>query len=119
MGQETYTDLEKEAMEDKKRENSRRVLFERILVKPEEQVTESSAGIIIPNDARKRPQIGHIVQTGEGSKNNPMIVEPGERVLFNRYAGQEVILNGELHYIIMLNEIQMVLDEGDTIEFEQ
>lgn len=118
MGQETYTDLEKEAMSEKKK-NSRRVLFERILVKPEEQVTESSAGIIIPEDARKRPQTGVIVMTGEGSTNNPMIVEPGERVMFNRYAGQEVVLNGELHFIIMLNEIQMVLNDDDTVEPNQ
>lgn len=103
----------------KQKEGKRRLLFERILVKPEEEITESSSGIIIPQDARKRPQIGNVVMTGNGSKNNPMIIEEGERVLFNRYAGQELILNGELHYIIMLNEIQMVLDENDTIDFEQ
>lgn len=112
--QETYPDLEKEALASK----SRRMIHERILVKPEEEVTETGKGIIIPKDSRKRPSVGTVIMVGDGAPGNPMKVKEGERVLFNRYAGQELILNGVKHFIILQNEVQMILDKNDEIDFE-
>jgi chaperonin GroES len=59
-------------------------LYERVLVKPKEKETRTSQGILLPEKAVKKPNIGTVVACGAGSVNNPMLVQPGDLILFNR-----------------------------------
>lgn len=94
-------------------------LYERVLIKPKEKETRTSGGIMLPEKAVKRPNIGTVVACGDGSMNNPMIVKPGDLVICNRYAGTEIKYKGEKHYMIMSNEIMAVLDDIKDIELDE
>jgi chaperonin GroES len=83
-----------------------RPLHDRVLVKrAEEDEQKSSAGIIIPDTAKEKPQRGTVVAVGEGKKDDngkriPLDVKAGDEVLFGKYAGTEVKIEGE-EYLIM------------------
>lgn len=83
-----------------------RPLHDRVLVKrAEEAEQKSSAGIIIPDTAKEKPQRGTVVAAGEGKKDDqgkriPLDVKEGDEVLFGKYAGTEVKIEGE-EYLIM------------------
>ena len=94
-------------------------LYERVLIKPNEKETKTSGGIMLPEKAVKRPNIGTVVACGEGTPNNPMKVKEGDLVLCNRFAGAELTYKGEKHYMIMSNEIMAVLDDIKDIELEE
>lgn len=94
-------------------------LYERVLIKPNEKETKTAGGIMLPEKAVKRPNIGVVVACGDGSPNNPMKVQPGDLVLCNRFAGAELTYKGEKHYMIMANEIMAVLDDINDIELEE
>jgi chaperonin GroES len=94
-------------------------LYERVLIKPKEKETRTSGGIMLPEKAVKRPNIGTVVACGDGSQNNPMKVKPGDLVICNRYAGAEIKYKGEKHYMIMANEIMAILDDINDIELDE
>ena len=94
-------------------------LYERVLVKPRTKETRTSQGIMLPENAVKKPNVGTVISCGDGSFNNPMLVKPGDKVLFNRYAGAELFVKGEKHYVIMSNELISILDEFDEISLEE
>lgn len=93
-------------------------LYERILVKPRKKKVEVS-GILLPEKAVKKPNIGTVVATGDGSNHNPMLVKPGDLIIFNRYAGAELKFKGELHYVILSNEVIGILDNENDIELDE
>ena len=74
---------------------------------------------LAPEKAVKKPNIGTVVSTGDGTKHNEMVVKPGDQILFNRYAGLELMFKGEKHYVIMANEIIGVLDDINDISLEE
>jgi len=94
-------------------------LYERVLVKPRHKETRTSQGIMLPEKAIKKPNVGVVVNAGTGTKNNEMLVKPGDQILFNRYAGLELMYKGEKHYVIMANEIIGILDDIDDISLEE
>lgn len=94
-------------------------LYERVLIKPRKKETTTSGGIMLPEKAVKRPNIGTVVACGDGTLNNPMLVKPGDLVLCNRFAGAEITYKGELHHIIMSNEIMAVLDQVSDLELDE
>jgi chaperonin GroES len=94
-------------------------LYERVLVKPNSKETRTKQGIMLPEKAVKKPNIGVVVSTGDGTKHNEMIVKPGDTILFNRYSGLELMYKGEKHYVIMANEIIGILDDIDDISLEE
>jgi chaperonin GroES len=94
-------------------------LYERVLVKPKQKETRTSQGIMLPEKAVKKPNIGIVVNTGDGTKHNEMVVKPGDQILFNRYAGLELTYKGEKHYVIMANEIIAILDDPNDISLEE
>jgi chaperonin GroES len=94
-------------------------LYERILVKPKEKEIRTKQGIMLPEKAVKRPNIGTVISCGDGSPNNPMKVSPNDIILFNRYAGLELIYKGEKHYVILSNEVIGILDDPDDISLEE
>ena len=75
-------------------------LADRVLIEPMEAETTTASGIIIPDTAKEKPQKGKIVAVGPGKKDEPMTVKAGETVLYGKYAGTELKLEGK-DYIIM------------------
>jgi chaperonin GroES len=91
-------------------------LNDRILVKRREEEDKSAGGILIPDSAKEKPQQGDVVAVGPGARLDngdlrPMAVSAGDRVLFGKYAGSEVKLDGE-EYVIMREEDVLAVVEG-------
>lgn len=77
-----------------------RPLHDRVLVRRVEADTKSAGGIIIPDSAQEKPQEGEVVSAGSGLKSDdgkvtPLDVKKGDRILFGKWSGTEVKLNGE------------------------
>lgn len=94
-------------------------LYERVLVKPKDKETRTKQGIMLPEKAVKKPNIGTVVSAGDGTPNNPMLVKKDDIILFNRYAGAELMYRGEKHYVIMANEIIAILDDPNDISLDE
>ena len=75
-------------------------LADRVVVKPAEAEQTTKSGIIIPDTAKEKPQRGTIVAVGKGKKDEPITVQVGDNVLYGKYSGTEVNLDGE-NYLIM------------------
>jgi chaperonin GroES len=82
-----------------------RPLQDRIIVQRIEEEQKTAGGIIIPDTAKEKPQIGKVIAAGKGKKTEdgkvlPMDVKKGDKVLFSKYSGSEVKMDGE-EYLIM------------------
>lgn len=87
-----------------------RPLGDRVLVKREEETEQKVGGIIIPDTAKEKPQRGEVIEAGNGELNEkgertPLEVKKGDKVLFSKYAGNEIKLDGEEYLIIRESEI--------------
>jgi chaperonin GroES len=85
-----------------------RPLHDRVLVRRTPEETKTAGGIIIPDTAKEKPQRGEIVATGKGrvtedGKVTPLDVKTGDKILFGKYSGTELKLNGE-EYLMMREE---------------
>ncbi len=92
-----------------------RPLGDRILVKRIEEEKKSSGGIIIPDTAKEKPQEGRVIAVGSGRRLEsgeiqPLDVMPGDRVLFAKYAGSDVTLDGEEHLILREDDVLGVME---------
>jgi chaperonin GroES len=92
-----------------------RPLHDRILVKRIEEEAKSKGGIIIPDTAKEKPQEGRVVAVGKGKVNDdgdlqPLDVHKGDRILFGKYSGTEIQLEGEEHLIIREDDVLAVLE---------
>ena len=94
-------------------------LYERVLIRPNEKETKTVGGIMLPEKAVKRPNIGVVIACGTGTQHNEMAVKPGDMVLCNRFAGSELTYKGDLCHMIMSNEIMAVVDNIDDISLEE
>jgi len=75
-------------------------LADRVLIKPAEAEEKTKSGIIIPDTAKEKPQKGTVVAVGPGKKDEPTTVKKGDVVLYGKYAGTEINVEGE-DYLIM------------------
>lgn len=75
-------------------------LSDRVLVKAAEAETKSSGGIIIPDSAKEKPQRGTVVAAGPGKKDEPTTVKVGDSILYGKYSGTEIQVDG-VDYLIM------------------
>ncbi|EAY29116.1 chaperonin GroS [Microscilla marina ATCC 23134] len=75
-------------------------LADRVLVEPAEAEEKTASGIIIPDTAKEKPQRGKIVAVGNGKKDEPLTVQAGDQVLYGKYAGTEITVEGK-EYLIM------------------
>ena len=92
-----------------------RPLNDRILVKRLEEEETTKGGIIIPDSAKEKPAEGEIVAVGNGKLNDkgeriPLEVKAGDRVLFSKYGGTDVKLDGEDHLIMREDDILAVVE---------
>jgi chaperonin GroES len=70
-------------------------LHDRVIVKPAPAEEKTAGGIIIPDTAKEKPQRGTIVAAGPGKKDEPVTVKVGDKVLYGKYAGTEISIEGE------------------------
>lgn len=75
---------------------------DRILVESAAAEEKTASGIIIPDTAKEKPQEGIVVAVGEGTTDKPVTVKVGDKVLYGKYSGTELSLNGT-EYLIMRN----------------
>jgi len=92
-----------------------RPLNDRILVKRLEEEAKTAGGIIIPDTAKEKPAEGEIIAVGPGKLNDhgervPMDVKPGDRVLFSKYGGTDVKIEGEDYLIMREDDILGVVE---------
>ncbi len=75
-------------------------LADRVLIEPLQAETKTSSGIIIPDNAKEKPQKGNVVAVGPGTKDEKVTVKVGDTVLYGKYAGTELKLDG-IDYLMM------------------
>jgi chaperonin GroES len=90
-------------------------LNDRVIVTREEKEQKTAGGIIIPDTAKEKPQEGKIVAAGPGKlddngKRIPMEVKKGDRILFSKYAGTEIKIDGVEHIFMKEDDILAVVD---------
>ena len=92
-----------------------RPLHDRVVVKRLEEEEKTAGGIIIPDTAKEKPQQGKIIAVGKGKiledgKVVPLVVKEGDRVLFSKYAGTDIKVDGEEHLIMREDDILAIFE---------
>jgi len=82
-----------------------RPLADRVVVEPAEAEQKTASGIIIPDTAKEKPQRGTIVAVGNGKKDEPMTVKTGDVVLYGKYSGTEIEIDGRKVLIMKESDI--------------
>ena len=93
-----------------------RPLHDRLIVKRLEEEEKTKGGIIIPDTAKEKPIEGKVIAVGKGRINKdgtkiPMEVEKGDRILFAKYAGTEVKIDGEEHLIMKEDDVIAIIEQ--------
>ena len=83
-------------------------LADRVLIKPKPIEEKTKAGIIIPNDAQMKQTEGEVVAVGGGMNGKPMQVKVGDKVIYGRHSGAEIVEDGETYLIIRESDILIV-----------
>ena len=84
-------------------------LADRVLVKPKEAETKTAGGLFIPDTAKEKPQQGVVVAVGNGKKDEPMELTVGDTVLYGKYAGTEISVDGKDYLIMRQSDVVAVL----------
>jgi len=92
-----------------------RPLHDRVLVRRIEADEKTAGGIIIPDTAKEKPQEGEVIAAGTGARNeagevHPLEVKAGDKVLFSKYSGTEVKIDGDEHLIMREEDLLAILD---------
>ena len=82
---------------------------DRVLIEPALAEEKTAGGIIIPDTAKEKPQKGVVVAVGKGKKDEPMTVKVGDSVLYGKYSGTEVTVDGKTYLIMREDDIFMVI----------
>lgn len=85
-------------------------LHDRVIVKPNPAEEVTSGGIIIPDTAQEKPMRGTVIAAGPGKVDEPTTVKAGDVVLYGKYAGNEVSIEGETHLIMRESDILGVIN---------
>jgi chaperonin GroES len=84
-------------------------LADRVLVEPKEAEEKTASGLYIPTTAKEKPQRGTVVAAGPGKKDEPMEVKVGDEILYGKYSGTEVTVDGKDYLIMRLSDILAVV----------
>ncbi|MFM2101531.1 MAG: hypothetical protein RIR05_517 [Bacteroidota bacterium] len=84
-------------------------LADRVLVEPAPAETKTSGGIIIPDTAKEKPMRGKIVAVGNGKPDEPLTVKAGDTVLYGKYAGTEINIDGKDFLIMRESDIYAII----------
>lgn len=82
---------------------------DRVLIVPEAAEEKTAGGIIIPQEAKEKSQIGTIEAVGPGTKENPMVLKKGQRIVYSQYSGTELKLDGQKYLILRSSDVVAVL----------
>lgn len=85
-------------------------LADRVLIKPDKAEEKSAGGIIIPDSAKEKPLKGKVIAVGKGSKDEAMELKEGNEVLYGKYAGTEIEIEGEKLMIMRQSDVLAVLN---------
>jgi chaperonin GroES len=97
-----------------------RPLHDRIIVQRIEEGEQMIGGIIVPDTAKEKPQQGKVIAAGNGKTKDdgnrqPLDVKAGDLILFGKYSGQEIKLEGEEYLIMREDEVLAVIDEAEAV----
>jgi chaperonin GroES len=84
-------------------------LADRVLVKPAVAEEKTVGGIIIPDSAKEKPLKGEIIAVGNGTKDEQMVLKDGDKVLYGKYAGTEIELDGEKFLIMRQSDVLAII----------
>ena len=84
-------------------------LADRVLVEPLEAETKTASGINIPDSAKEKPQQGVVRAVGAGKKDEPMTVKVGDKVLYGKYSGNEISVDGKKYLIMHESDIFAII----------
>ncbi|HVN26013.1 MAG TPA: co-chaperone GroES [Syntrophorhabdales bacterium] len=91
-------------------------LQDRIVIKRIEEEEKTKGGIIIPDSAKEKPQEGRVVAVGDGKtlesgQKAPLTVKPGDKILFGKYSGTEIKIDGEEHLILREDDVLAIVQD--------
>ena len=86
-----------------------RPLADRVLIKPDAAEEKTMGGIIIPDSAKEKPLKGEVIAIGNGTKDEEMVVKVGDTVLYGKYAGTELELEGGKYLIMRQSDILAII----------
>lgn len=84
-------------------------LADRVLIKAAPAEEKTAGGIIIPDTAKEKPLQGKVLAVGKGTKDEEMVLKAGDTVLYGKYAGTEVELDGEKYLIMRQSDVLAIL----------
>ena len=84
-------------------------LADRVLIEPQQAETKTASVIIIPDNAKEKPQKGTVVAVGKGTKDEPTTVKVGDTVLYGKYGGTELKLEGTDYLIMRESDILAIV----------
>lgn len=84
-------------------------LADRVLVEPAAAEEKTAGGIIIPDTAKEKPQRGVVIAVGNGKPDEPMTVKVGDKVLYGKYSGSELALEGKDYLIMRESDILAIV----------
>ena len=87
-----------------------RPLSDRVLIEPAEAEVKTAGGIIIPDSAKEKPLKGKVVATGNGTKDEEMVVKVGDTVLYGKYAGTENEVEGAKYLMMRQSDILAIVE---------
>jgi chaperonin GroES len=85
-----------------------KILAGKVLVKPYEAEAKTASGIIIPDSAKEKPRQGKVILVGAAKKDEDMEVKKGDEVLYGKYSGQELTVDGEDYLLISQSDILFI-----------
>ena len=84
-------------------------LADRVLIEAKEAETKTASGLYIPDTAKEKPQQGTVIAVGSGKKDEPMELAEGDTVLYGKYAGTEITVDGKNYLIMRQSDVVAVL----------
>lgn len=85
-------------------------LADRVLVKNDKAETKTASGLIIPEAAQEKTQTATVVEVGPGTDDVKMTIKKGERIMYDKYAGTQIKIDGEDHLILRLSDIIAIVE---------
>jgi chaperonin GroES len=94
-----------------------RPLHDRVVIRRVEEIGKTTGGIIIPDTAKEKPMEGEVVAIGPGARNEqgvlvPLSLKPGDRILFGKWSGSEIKIDGEDLLVMTETDVMGVIDGG-------
>ena len=86
-----------------------KILAGKILVQPQEAETKTSSGIIIPDSAKEKPQVGKVVLVGSDKKDEPMELKTGDVVFYGKYSGTELNIDGTDYLLMSQSDVLYIV----------